>query len=1056
MSDNFRQDIYDLLTKIPTHKLDGLGELWAELGYDHAHDLISTRQWPPSETETLAEPPRIIATTATNSDFRIIYCRLRDSQLWLTPQRPIINRLLQDNPYSLFIFSNDSQTAYHFVNVKYEATGTNRRIFRRISIGQSERLRTATERLSLLDVETMPRDLSPLTVQLRHDDAFDVEAVTKAFFSQYRDIFAQVESAITGLTAPSDRRLFTQSLFNRLLFIRFLERKGWLSFNNSADYLKALWDNHSGQNFYQDRLRPLFFDALNHAPHGLHQDPQLGTVPYLNGGLFELTELDKKAVGLPDMALKPIIESLLYDYNFTVTESTPLDIEVAVDPEMLGKIFEELVTGRHESGSYYTPKPIVSFMGQEAIKNYLQNSTAETPSVIAMFVEQRQARPLRNPKAILSALEAVKICDPACGSGAYLLGMLHELLELQQSLFATHEVDPKTSYQTKLEVIQQNVYGVDVDPFAVNIARLRLWLSLIVEYEGETPPPLPNLDFKIEVGDSLTAPAPSCSLQPDMIRRIQIRRYFDLKAAYLQTHSDQKVMLKQQIGTLKKEIADWVHGDTKIPTDAFDWEVEFAEVFTNGRMGENANGRMGENANGRIGEIANGRIGEIANEQFADSQPRNLATSQSRPFADSSGFDIVLANPPYVRQELIKELKPALKNGYPEVFAGQADLYVYFYARALQLLKPNGIVAFISSNKFMRAGYGKSLRALLSQQTRLQVVIDFGDLPVFNATTYPVVLVSQKQTPTPQHRLQALTVTDITAVQNLPEVVKQQAWAQVQSSLTADNWNLEQPDILDLMTKLRAAGTLLDEFVKGQFYYGIKTGFNEAFVIDTPTRNKLIAQDAKSAELIKPLLRGRDVKRWRAEWAGLYVIFTRRGIDIEKYRAIKQHLEQFKENLQNRAGEQEWYELQASPAETKRFEQPKIIWGNLATEPKFAFDKQGHYINAPANLIPTNDLFLLAVLNSSICQWLITLQAATRSGGFLEYKPMYVGQIPIATPSSQQREAIESLVQKCLAVRGQGEAVAGWEADINRLVYEVYGLTASEVALVEGRERFLG
>jgi len=1038
MNNNFRQDIFNFLNNIPTRKLDGLRELWAELGYDQANSLISTRQWPTSETESLAEPPRVIASTATNGDFRIIYCRLNDSQLRLTPQRPIINRLIQDNPFGLFIFSNADQTAYHLVNVKYEQPlgSTMRRIFRRISIAPGEQLRTATERLSLLDVETMPRDLSPLTVQQRHDEAFDVEAVTKAFFSQYRDIFAQVEASLTGLSAPADRRLFTQSLFNRLLFIRFLERKGWLSFNDSADYLKALWDNRVGQNFYQDRLRPLFFDALNHAPHGLRQDPHLGTVPYLNGGLFELTELDKQAVGLPDMALKPIIDGLLYDYNFTVTESTPLDIEVAVDPEMLGKIFEELVTGRHESGSYYTPKPIVSFMGQEAIKNYLQNSTAESESAIAMFVEQRQARPLRNPKAILSALEEVKICDPACGSGAYLLGMLHELLDLQHALFATHEVDPKTSYQAKLGIIQYNVYGVDLDPFAVNIARLRLWLSLIIEYDGDSPPPLPNLDFKIEVGDSLTAPAPK-PVQAELFRQDYIERYFDLKAAYLQAHSEQKTLLKQQINSLKTQIATWVHGDTKIPADAFDWEVEFAEVFTPKQAQATMKGQMV------------GIINQTDGQMGLTRQPK------------LGGFDIVLANPPYVRHGLITKLKPALKKGYPEVYTGTADLYVYFYARALQLLKPNGIIAFISSNKFMRAGYGKSLRALLGQQTRLQAVIDFGDLPVFNATAYPVVLVSQKQPPPPNHCVRALTVNDITAIQNLSETVSQQAWAQKQNSLTVDNWNLVNANILDLMTKLNTVGIPLSEFVKGRFYVGVVTGLNDAFIIDTPTRDKLIAQDAKSAEVIKPWLRGRDVKKWRTEWAGLHVIFTRRGIDIENYSAIKQYLEQFKADLEpknlpnqkqgRKPGYYQWFEISDTIAYYAEFEQPKIIYPTITKTNVFAFDTTGIFTSQKCFIIPTNDLYLLGVLNSQLVMYWFKATLPSLRGGFFEPSAIFMKKLPIATPSAQQRKAIEGLVEKCLAARGQGEAVAAWEADINRLVYEVYGLTASEIALVEGR-----
>jgi type I restriction-modification system DNA methylase subunit len=200
--------------------------------------------------------------------------------------------------------------------------------------------------------------------------------------------------------------------------------------------------------------------------------------------------------------------------TFTVTESTPLDVEVAVDPEMLGRIFEELVTGRHESGSYYTPKPIVSFMCREALKGYLEtNAAGESKEAIERFVEKHEPDDLRNAESVLDALRRVKVCDPACGSGAYLLGMLHELLDLRAALFQSRRLDSLSVYQRKLEIIQTNVYGVDIDPFAVNIARLRLWLSLAVDFEGAKPEPLPNLDYKVEAGDSLLGPNPSGGLR---------------------------------------------------------------------------------------------------------------------------------------------------------------------------------------------------------------------------------------------------------------------------------------------------------------------------------------------------------------------------------------------------------------------------------------------------------------------------------------------------------------------------------------------------------------
>jgi len=419
--------------------------------------------------------------------------------------------------------------------------------------------------------------------------------------------------------------------------------------------------------FYYERLYNLFFHGLGAQDDvgiikinrgGLFKE-FIGTVPYLNGGLFEEDDDDKDGgIKVPDEAIRAILHDLFDHFNFTVTEATPLDVEVAVDPEMLGKVFEELVTGRHETGSYYTPKPIVSFMCREALKGYLESSRPKEKSEsIAKFVEQHDPGALRDAEAVLEALRRVRVCDPACGSGAYLLGMLHELMDLRTCLFSTKSLDPISAYDRKLEIIQRNVYGVDIDAFAVNIARLRLWLSLAVEFDGDDPPPLPNLKFEIEEGDSLAAPGP----QPGQVSMWQEEtdRLCKTKAAYIRAHGDTKKTLEQKIISLKRSISSWTHhGDW---VDGFDWAVEFAEVFAEG------------------------------------------------------GFDIVVANPPYVRMELFKDFKPILRSNFPSVHAERADLYCYFYARGLELLRPNGMLAFISSNKWLKANYGTSLSRMMKK-----------------------------------------------------------------------------------------------------------------------------------------------------------------------------------------------------------------------------------------------------------------------------------------------------------------------------------------------------
>ena len=529
--------------------------------------------------------------------------------------------------------------------------------------------------------------------------AFDVEEVTDKFFRDYQSVFAQVEAAVRGIPESDTeaRRLYTQRLFNRLMFLRFIEKKGWLTYDGNRDYLRALFDateaSETDESFLNDRLYWAFFRGLGNATSLTEELAEIverrGNVPFLNGGLFEMQKYDvQNTVQIPNDKFDEILK-LFERYNFTVTESTPLDIEVAVDPEMLGQVFEELVTGREETGSYYTPRAVVSFMCRESLKIYLQNKTDETTECLQTFVDDGDATAILDPEKVLKVLQTLHICDPACGSGAYLLGMMGELLHLREALFQSKRVDAKTRYQRKLDIIQENLYGVDEDNFAVNIAMLRLWLSLAVDYDGEIPEPLPNLDYKVAVGDSLTGPAPKLldeqgGLEVQLIQQIQ-----EHKADYLVTHTDaRKQELRGIIAGLKESLHGW-----QANVDGFIWEVEFSEVFQDG------------------------------------------------------GFDIIIGNPPYVRQERFIPIKPVLEHQFPEVYTGQADLYVYFYKRGAELLQSGGILAYISSNKFMRAGYGEHLRVFFTHKVRLHRLLDFGSVPVFKANVDTCIVLFESAAP---------------------------------------------------------------------------------------------------------------------------------------------------------------------------------------------------------------------------------------------------------------------------------------------------------------------
>lgn len=314
-------------------------------------------------------------------------------------------------------------------------------------------------------------------------------------------MFDSVKGSIEGIKTDEQKNLFTQKLFNRLMFIAFVQKKGWLEFNGSGDYFKALRQDYKKAksqpfgNFYRDRLSHLFFEGLNDPDR---QDDKkliklIGNVPYLNGGLFEADSSEMvPGIVVPDRAIEDILTKLFDRFNFTVSESTPLDVDVAVDPEMLGKVFEESVTNRDGSGSYYTPKPIVSFMCREMLKGYLKSKCVADTEAIDLFVDSHNPKNLTDREAIKIALKTITVRDPACGSGTYLLGMMHELLELQACLFPSDRSETESVHDRKLSIIKNNLYGVDREEFAVNIARLRLWLSLSVD--ADKPQALPNLN----------------------------------------------------------------------------------------------------------------------------------------------------------------------------------------------------------------------------------------------------------------------------------------------------------------------------------------------------------------------------------------------------------------------------------------------------------------------------------------------------------------------------------------------------------------------------------
>ena len=917
----------------------------------------------------------------------------------------------------LLVFTNTSASQLHFIHPKFK---TARPTLRRVIVERDLPRRTAVQQVSSIYWNFRESD----SIRAALEKAFDVEPVTRGFFREYKRIFNAVENRVTGFGAGDEeveaRRMFVQTLFNRLMFVYFLQRKGWLEFQGDYDYLNALWKDYratDGQtDFYEGRLVPLFFDGLNnpHSRESSSRNPELysliGAPPFLNGGLFDETDLDGRSnLSVPDDAIGPILSDLFDRFNFTVMESTPFDIEVAVDPEMLGKVFEELVTGRNESGAYYTPRPVVSFMCREALKGYLEGQdTGLSVEAIDGFVDERDTSgiPVSTAPRVSQALDDITVVDPACGSGAYLLGMMQELVDLQTALYSERlRASGRDLYRLKLHIIQRNLYGTDIDEFAINIAMLRLWLSLVIEYEGGDPDPLPNLDFKIVHGDSLLGPDPSAGTMVQGTlgyEAEQVQGLGQLKADYMRAPlGPDKERLREEI----RESADGVREALGVIGEVpgiIDWRVEFAEVFSR-----------------------------------------------------QQGFDIALANPPYIQlQKDGGKLGNLYKDAGYETFIRTGDIYQLFYERGCQILRPSyGLLGYITSNSWLRAKYGERLRRYFSKKHTPLGLLDLGKDVFESAIVDSSILLLR--TGSTSSAFRAVDMDRIPGSEFPPEEHK---WGQVRPSGETP-WSILSSSEQSVMDKMLAVGTPLKEWDIA-INYGIKTGLNDAFIIDNQTKEALIAEDPRSAEIIKPVVRGRDIRRYQAKWAKLWLLDTHNGysdepaINIHDYPAVKAHLDRYYERLEKR------YDKGRTPYNLRNcayhedFAKEKLLWIELVNNGRFAYDNSEIYGDTTTFLLTGESVkYLCAVLNAKLIRWFLESVAPTSGTGTLRWKKVYVERLPIPRISASRQKRFNRAIDSILQAKAEDQSadISDAEAEIDRWVCALYGLSPIEISLVEGR-----
>jgi Eco57I restriction-modification methylase len=637
---------------------------------------------------------------------------------------------------------------------------------------------------------------------------------------------------------------------------------------------------------------------------------------------------------------------------------------------MLGKIFEELVTGRHETGSYYTPKPIVSFMCREALKDCLATQVpGESSAAIEQFVEEHRPETIRDAEKVLDALRRIRVCDPACGSGAYLLGMLHELLSLRQALFQSRKLDPKSVYDRKLEIIQTNLYGVDIDPFAINIARLRLWLSLAVDYDGTIPEPLPNLDYKVEVGDSLAAPSPSGGGNAGL-RQTVIDSFLTAKAEFLTAHHDRKRELKTQIEQLKQELAAWSHERS---VQGFDWAVEFAEVFAEG------------------------------------------------------GFDVVVANPPYVSAiEFSKSHPKSYRShltGNFHTAQGAWDLYVLFFERGLTLLRQKGMLAFITPNKYLAARYALALREFLLEHSQFLKLVDLSSVPVFTSVmVYPVLTFLRREEDHGNDNVQALI--PLQRGDDDPATYRTSRFERRMLRLLPENiWGFLLSNAADLLVRM------LDNALPLANYGEINA-----------------TSTASESDDFTPYIVGKKPR------GGLKLVNTG---TIDPFESL------WGKNAMTHGGIKlltPWLDVSAAPVNDRRLEMyrsPKIIFAKMAAECECFVDWSGEYASVNTNCFykpidPADMAYVAAFSNSRIFAFLYKqfFGALRMSGGYFQFQAPQLRVIPLRNTSQKSKQRIIELLSQVSNDATQ-EVRDETIRKINEMFYHIYELAGPDRAVVE-------
>ncbi len=950
---------------------------------------------------------------------------------------------------------------------------------------------------------------------------------------------------------------------NRILFLKLIE-SNLVRFNDDKN-LKFL-------NFKKipdfDKLSELFFEILA-KERSTRKKSEFAYLPYLNSSLFEKQSIENtleisnlnndlklnyyKNTVLKDDKCKTkkgqvgLLEYLFefldsFDFGSDDEQSEILSQKELISSSVLGNVFEKL--NGYKEGSFYTPSFITSYMCKESItKVVLDKFNTQFDLDAKDISELRKSLRKEDKKAQKELLNSIKICDPAVGSGHFLVSALNVMLSIYDELNLFDEEfylevqndeilitgrkgefieykrpsTPKDKahliqqelFHTKKDIIENNLFGVDINPNSCEITKLRLWIELLKHsfyqsFDDENYhdlKTLPNIDINIKCGNSLVSyfeTGKSLSHYPNIKERMS--KYKRIVKDYKEGFYTDKSHINQEIKNLKISFKNFCFADKfKKEMKSFNDKCEkYSKKYGNFLAVDDENLKFFVSANLTLFDFDEKEAAkEFANLKKEYDSIFNLESNH--PFewrfefpeildddGNFKGFDLIIGNPPYIRQEELKELKPHLAKNY-KVYKGMSDIYTYFYELGFNVLKDNGVLSYITSNKYTRAGYGEALREFLLKNVKVLEYTDLNGIKVFDSATVDTSILCFEKSKSKDNKFKYLALSNEILKTCAYDIGLYKDFAEFsQNSLSKESFTFSDENTSALKAKIERIGTPLKEWQGLNIYRGILTGYNEAFIITTEKRNEILAnckdeaEKERTAKLIRKMLRGRDIKRYSYEWAGLWVIFIpwhfpnvekpktmlENEQDLkEQYPSLYKHLLSHKERLSKRNKEEtgiryEWYCLQRWGANYyQEFEREKIGWQRITQEPSFILEKEYILLDSMAFMVANskNELkYLLGFLNSSlIFYYFKNIGHLYSDKGFL-LSNQYVEKFPILKINSKNQKIADeliNLVDEILKAKEQDKNAntSPLEEKINNMVYKIYNLTEEEIKTIEGK-----